>query len=403
MIALGHVGRSLLLGILLLQIPFPLQAAWETLEGCRLIQNPGNDADSFHVRHRGKEYIFRLYYVDAPETSTMFPGRVKDQAAAFGISPSRVVPLGRDATEFSHRLLYAGPFTVHTLWDDARGRSRLPRYYAIIETGSGSLGEILVSAGYARLHGYTPNSSWPGGPLDTWDYKEDLKRLRKKAREGGFGAWGGRKANLPPAARDHPAPTPRRSPALAPPSSDPDETSSDKLNVNAASSEDLQRIPRIGPVLAGRIIENRPYRQLRELLQVEGIGEVAFRELEGHFRTYDGIPPIYTSDFYALNPANWVNRNVTVFVDYVETMEKEETPDGYSVLWANTSNNGVGGGGITVFFPEEMRDDFKRHFGSRERFLQASEATGQAPPKALTAGFFAVGGQFVLVVRRPVQ
>ncbi len=52
---------------------------WTKLQGCTLLANPSNDGDSFHVRHDGKEYIFRLYFVDAPETETRFPDRVKAQ------------------------------------------------------------------------------------------------------------------------------------------------------------------------------------------------------------------------------------------------------------------------------------------------------------------------------------
>ncbi len=41
---------------------------WITLENCRLVPNPANDGDNFHASVNGKEYIFRLYFVDAPET-----------------------------------------------------------------------------------------------------------------------------------------------------------------------------------------------------------------------------------------------------------------------------------------------------------------------------------------------
>src|SRR5262245_28667425 len=41
---------------------------WEVLEGCRLVEAGARDGDSFHVRHRDREYVFRLYFADAPET-----------------------------------------------------------------------------------------------------------------------------------------------------------------------------------------------------------------------------------------------------------------------------------------------------------------------------------------------
>ncbi len=48
------------------------------------------------------------------------------------------------------------------------------------------------------------------------------------------------------------------------------------LNVNTASAEELERLPRIGPVMARRIIEYRethgPFRRLEDLEAVPGIG-----------------------------------------------------------------------------------------------------------------------------------
>lgn len=92
----------LLLSILLL-VWQPLQAAptWQKMDGCQMIANPANDGDSFHVDYNGKEYIFRLYFVDTCEVSTRFPDRLKDQAEYFGISPEQAIELGKQAKEFT--------------------------------------------------------------------------------------------------------------------------------------------------------------------------------------------------------------------------------------------------------------------------------------------------------------
>ena len=50
------------------------------------------------------------------------------------------------------------------------------------------------------------------------------------------------------------------------------------VDVNAASEAELDTLPRIGPVLARRIIEGRPYARLDDLLEVQGIGP---KTLEG--------------------------------------------------------------------------------------------------------------------------
>ena len=50
------------------------------------------------------------------------------------------------------------------------------------------------------------------------------------------------------------------------------------LDVNSASLEDLQLLPRIGPALAGRIVAHRPFGSVEDLTRVPGIGP---RTLEG--------------------------------------------------------------------------------------------------------------------------
>jgi hypothetical protein len=74
---------------------------WTMLENCRLIANPANDGDSFHVSAGANEYIFRLYLVDAPETDEMTPGRLVEQAKYFGISVPQAIEVGRAAKEFT--------------------------------------------------------------------------------------------------------------------------------------------------------------------------------------------------------------------------------------------------------------------------------------------------------------
>ena len=61
------------------------------------------------------------------------------------------------------------------------------------------------------------------------------------------------------------------------------------VNINTASSEQLQMLPRVGPSLAGRIIEfreaNGPFRAVDEILAVKGIGENSFEKLEPYIVT----------------------------------------------------------------------------------------------------------------------
>jgi competence protein ComEA len=60
------------------------------------------------------------------------------------------------------------------------------------------------------------------------------------------------------------------------------------VNVNTAPVVELESLPGIGPVLARRIVDYRtrhgPFRQLEDLLQVQGIGPGLLRRLRGAVR-----------------------------------------------------------------------------------------------------------------------
>ena len=53
-----------------------------------------------------------------------------------------------------------------------------------------------------------------------------------------------------------------------------------KININTATIDDLKSLPGIGEVKAKRIIENRPYRTLRDLLRVPGIGRKTLEKIK---------------------------------------------------------------------------------------------------------------------------
>src|SRR5713101_7691903 len=90
---------------------------WIVIKDCRLIANPANDGDSFHVSAGEKEYLFRLYLIDAPETDARVPGRLIDQAKYFGITVPQAIEVGQAATEFTREKL-SEPFTVFTHMSD---------------------------------------------------------------------------------------------------------------------------------------------------------------------------------------------------------------------------------------------------------------------------------------------
>jgi competence protein ComEA len=91
------------------------------------------------------------------------------------------------------------------------------------------------------------------------------------------------KIHVPRRGEAPPQAAPQGSPA---PAGDPNASSTggDRINVNTATAEQLQSLPKIGPVLAERIIDHRtkngPYRSLADLGKVKGCGPVVLKSIE---------------------------------------------------------------------------------------------------------------------------
>src|SRR5215471_9041901 len=159
---------------------------WIVLKDCRLIPNPANDGDSFHVSAGNKEYLFRLYLVDAPETDEMTPRRLVEQAKYFNITVPEAIEVGRAAKDFTQEKL-SQPFTVFTHMSDAMGQSRLERFYAFVETKEGDLGEHLVRNGLARSYGF---KTAPPGLTSSRIEVEKLQQFEDEAKRDKIGGWG---------------------------------------------------------------------------------------------------------------------------------------------------------------------------------------------------------------------
>ena len=283
---------------------------WITLENCRLVPNAANDGDSFHVNVNGKEYIFRLYLVDAPETDAVNPARLVEQAKYFAITVPQAIEVGQAAKEFTGEKL-SELFTVFTRMSDAMGRSKLERFYAFVQTKEGDLGEQLVRNGLARNYGF---KAVPPGLKSSRQEVEKLQQFEDEARQEKIGGWGvnaGRlnvRAQKPasfsvfvsekkPRLRATPlpntfsriSPTPRPSPTAT---SSPVEGKKShakekiglgKIDINTATEKELRTVPGIGHVMAARIIAARPFRSADDLKRVSGIGDKKYAKIRPYF------------------------------------------------------------------------------------------------------------------------
>jgi competence protein ComEA len=111
-----------------------------------------------------------------------------------------------------------------------------------------------------------------GGPLDGADL--DRVNLARRLTDGEQVLVVRKGDPMPPAASAGPGAPPGEPGASgAPPT---------KVDLNTATVEQLESLPGVGAVTAGRIVAHRtrsPFRTVRDLLQVEGIGERRYESL----------------------------------------------------------------------------------------------------------------------------
>lgn len=275
-------ATAILVGLWFVSSPaLPAQEALQSFKGCRFVDEPWADGDSFPVRFPdGEVRTVRLYGVDCLESqvagSDSNAQRLRDQRRWFGLpdmeTALRMGVAGKEET----RSLLAKTFTVHTAFADARGDARYARIYGFVTLSSGvDLAEHLVAKGHARAFGVSRGR--PDGTRgDEW--KQQLQDLELRAAKIGAGAWAltdwERLGSERQAARQEVAEIASvKSGGQAP---------SSPLDPNTASRDELLLLPGVGEVMALKIIEGRPYRKPEDLRNVNGIGAKTLEGLRPH-------------------------------------------------------------------------------------------------------------------------
>ncbi len=244
-----------------------------SLGNASLVEAQLNDGDSFKVKAGGELLHLRLYYVDCPESTVGSDAeleRIREQQRHFGLAePGAVLRFGKRAAEYVRQAL-SRAFTVHTFYASAPGRSATGRYYAFVETHDGrDLGRLLVERGLARIHGKTrPDPS--GAPSQT--VLEELQDLQTAAVLGRAGIWAEADAGLLLEMRKRQRETERERQALRERLRPDQERCDPPLDLNSATSGELQRLHGVGPVRAAQIVAGRPYRSVEELRRIPGVG-----------------------------------------------------------------------------------------------------------------------------------
>ena len=249
----------------------------QTFTGCTLVEADWADGDSFPVKlPDGKQVTARLYGADCIEwhvNDETLARRLRAQRRYFGIGSTDAASSMKTARDFGKqasirtRELLAKPFTIHTAFAGARGNGEKERAYAFVTTAEGKdLATILVDEGLARAFGVT--RQLPDGTSGN-EYRETLADLELTAAADRKGIWAATDWTKLPADRAE-----ERKESTELQTVLKDSQSTDAIDPNTATAEELESLPGIGKKLTERILEARataPIRSINDLLAIKGM------------------------------------------------------------------------------------------------------------------------------------
>lgn len=246
---------------------------------CTYVSSDWADGDSFLVKlPDGNQEVFRLYFVDCIEQSAndlTDKRRLREQSRYFGVEEIKIaLEHGAKAAELTAKAL-SKPFTVHTNFASAMGRSAKPRFYAFIRTSEGKdLGRLLIENGLARTVGIgreTPD----GTHRDDWS--DFLRDIELSSAIKGKGIWAHSNPEMIVSMRKEEREEMRLLESIddaltvTPPTS--------PIDLNTASIDELMRSG-LREALADEVVKKRPFSNIEDLLEIRGIGPATLEKVK---------------------------------------------------------------------------------------------------------------------------
>lgn len=160
-------------------------------EDCQLEGIDDWSANAIKIRHQGRVYHFRLYFVQTPESELRDSSQaiLRAQTEYFGDPPlSKLLEHGKAADQFIRQILTERPFRIITRFEPERGTKSL---YAFIQVDTEDnirkyLSAILVREGLASI---TAKSSHTPFGQNALDFREHLVSEREMAIDERAGIW----------------------------------------------------------------------------------------------------------------------------------------------------------------------------------------------------------------------
>ena len=184
---------------------------WVEQKDAKLSDERQSDGDSFGMEIKSAKgnpllRTYRLYGVDCPESDErdkVLDQRRGEQAAWFDCDPKEITRLGKEAADFTEKLLKHGKPKILTRGKMGTKAEKSPgrpqRYYALVEVTAKDgkrrwLHELLLENGLARAYGMP--APWPpeeedrhGAKEAEEEFRKHLEKLEKAAKRQGLGVW----------------------------------------------------------------------------------------------------------------------------------------------------------------------------------------------------------------------